>query len=127
MREAVVLREYFIDYNQFYKEKPILEKPMVMRKMNWGRALGLGIKFFAFSLIFTITGLLLIASAVSISLLNDGPGKLIVSVDASNIFRSMGAFTLLTIGLMILVVGNSALFFKLISEALSESGKDYFW
>ncbi len=95
--------------------------------MNWGRAFGLGIKFFAFSALFTITGSLLIASAVSINLLNDGPGKLVISVDASNIFRSMGAFTLLTIGLMILVIGNSALFFKLISEALSESGKDYFW
>jgi len=93
--------------------------------MRWGKALELGAKFFLFSLIFTVAGSLLITSAISINMLNEGPGKLAISFDTANIFRSMGAFILLSIGLMILIIGNSAIFFKLISEALKESSRDY--
>jgi len=95
--------------------------------MRWGKAISLGLKFFLLSMAFTLLGIFLLASAISINMTTNGLGTYVISIDTSNAFKSIGTFTLLAIGLMIIVVGNSALFFKLISEALSEADKDYLW
>jgi hypothetical protein len=96
-------------------------------EVKWGKAFGLGLRFFIMSTIFTIVGFTFIASAISINLLNEGPGKYAIVIDFSNVFESVGTLTLLTLGFMTLVVGNTASFFKLMSEVMKENGSEYLW
>lgn len=95
--------------------------------MEWRKALGYGLRFFIMSVMFTLIGLSMIASALSINLGIDEEGQYMISVNTVEVFRNLGAFTLFALGIMIVVVGNAASFFKLLSEIVNDSRKDYLW
>lgn len=95
--------------------------------MEWTKAIGYGLRFFIMSAIFTVMGLAMIASALSISFGGSSEGNYILSIDATDIFRNLGTFTLFVLGMTILIVGNAASFFKVLSEIVKDSRKDYLW
>ncbi len=95
--------------------------------MEWRKALGYGLRFFIMSIIFTLIGLSMIASALSINLRMNEEGQYVISANTVEVFRNLGALTLFALGMMIMVVGNAASFFKLLSEVVNDSRKDYLW
>jgi hypothetical protein len=94
-------------------------------RVTWGRAFYLGLKYFVVSAIFTIVGGFLILSALTISV-SEVDGKQIIAMDVTTTLRSAGAATLLILGLMILIGGNAAAFFKMIAEVVEESS-NHMW
>ncbi len=95
--------------------------------MRWGKALSYGIKFFLMSFAFTIVGALMLASALSIRVTTDGGGY-VISLDLATL-NNVGALTLAIMGLMVIVIGNVASFFKLLSEVMREGSdvREYLW
>ncbi len=96
-----------------------------MKGVKWVEALGYGVKFFLVSALFTVIGLFLIMSALSINFYVE-KGKYIVTFDTVNVLTNVGSLTLLALGFAILVVGNVAALFKVLSEIIKNS-KDYIW
>ena len=98
-----------------------------MKDMEWGKAFGYGLKFFLVSMIFTGIGAVLIASALSIGVSIGENGNLIISIGTTSLFKDLGMLILFLSGVAILVVGNAASFFKLISDIVQDHGQDYVW
>ena len=95
--------------------------------MRWSRAIAYGVKFFLMSATFTIAGLVMLASALSVKIAANGDGAYVLSVNVSAL-SNLGALILAVMGLTLLVVGNAASFFKVLSELLNDSSsRDYFW
>ncbi len=95
--------------------------------MKWGKAIAYGVRFFLMSAAFTIIGLVMLASALSVKIAADGDGAYVLSVNVSAL-SNLGALILAIMGLTILVIGNAASFFKILSELLNDSSsRDYFW
>jgi len=99
----------------------------MVRATEWGKAFGYGLKFFLVSIVFTGIGAVLIASALSIGISFNDDGHLVISIGASSLFKDLGVLILFMFGVAILVVGNAASFFKLISDIVQDHGKDYAW
>ena len=96
-----------------------------MRVVKWVEALGYGLKFFLISALFTAIGAFLILSALSINFYVE-KGKYVITFDTVNVLTNVGSLTLLTIGFAILVIGNVAALFKMLSEIIRNS-RDYIW
>lgn len=96
-----------------------------MKEVKWTEALGYGLKFFLVSALFTVIGSFLIMSALSINFYVE-QGKYVVTFDTVNILTNVGSLTLLALGFAVLVVGNAATLFKVLSEVIKNS-RDYLW
>jgi len=95
--------------------------------VKWGKAIVYGIRFFVMSSIFTLAGLIMLASALSVKIAADGDGAYVLSMNVSAL-SNLGALILAIMGLTVMVIGNAASFFKVLSELLNDSSsRDYFW
>jgi len=96
-----------------------------VKEVKWTEALEYGLKFFLVSALFTVIGSFLIMSALSINFYVE-QGKYVVTFDTVNILTNVGSLTLLALGFAVLVVGNVAALFKVLSEVIKNS-RDYLW
>jgi len=104
-----------------------LREEYTVGKVKWGKAIAYGIRFFLMSAVFTIAGLVMLASALSVKIAAEGDGAYVLSVNVSAL-SNLGALILAVMGLTVLVIGNAASFFKVLSELLNDSSsRDYFW
>ncbi len=95
--------------------------------MRWGKALSYGVKFFIMSFAFTVVGALMLASALSIRVTTDSGGY-VISLNLATL-NNVGALMLAIIGLMVIIIGNIASFFKLLSDVMREGSdvREYLW
>ncbi len=93
--------------------------------MQWSRAVSYGVKFFLLSAAFTIIGLIMLASALSIKVTTSN-GDYVLNINLA-LLNNVGVVFLAALGLTILIIGNAVIFFKLLSEIIRECSPRDIW